>query len=499
MEYYDPISSGTLYVTEAPFNPGSGDTAISSGWATPFEGGAAGPAGPAGPTGNTGPRGPAGATGLQGPQGLQGPAGPQGERGATGATGDAGSTGPQGPRGDQGPVGPQGPAGPQGPQGDEGPQGPAGSQGPAGPTGSQGPAGANGADGTNGTDGRDGATGPAGPQGPQGPAGPQGPTGPAGTSPNDANIDFTGGDVTSTSHFTTNQGDDEDIVLTIGDNRVTAAKLDVADNGATGQVLGSDGDGSFSWLHPNDANVLAFNDTANSGTTLGVDFTEVGTTITATVDASSISGGSSIPPESARLSLNHTSFQQNASGDTTVTGTLTVNSPYSFAGTGSLAGTGGNETISVVDGDGNAITFTHSNLTDTTFTFTVTATEKQTVQTIRAHANVFATYNSTVHSAAVSATIRIVAPIPDWFSELDTTAPTNNAGMTNRGDFTSGVRQSFAALAGMSRNLYISLPTRSAGYTFKSGELFLNNTTITWTQAGYTLYQITDFYRWFSW
>jgi hypothetical protein len=64
--------------------------------------GAQGPAGVMGPPGLQGSKGDTGATGPQGPQGLQGLQGPQGLRGDTGATG------PQGPQGSQGLQGPQG-------------------------------------------------------------------------------------------------------------------------------------------------------------------------------------------------------------------------------------------------------------------------------------------------------------------------------------------------------------------------------------------------------
>ena len=171
-----------------------------------------------------GPQGPAGPAGPQGPQGFTGPQGPQGP---------AGQQGPAGPTGPAGPQGPQGDPGPQGPQGDsinvkgevaspavlpstgnypgdawiaasnghlyvwnggtwidagtfQGPQGPAGPTGPTGATGATGPQGPQGETGPTGPQGPMGATGPQGPQGIQGPQGPQGvqgdpgPTGPTG-------------------------------------------------------------------------------------------------------------------------------------------------------------------------------------------------------------------------------------------------------------------------------------------------------------------------------
>ena len=122
-----PVSVGAVYPTTAPtgwsftvptgtlslwgsqgyWDPSSNDFGA---FGTPFEfnsttAGPAGPPGPQGETGQVGPAGHDGSPGAPGPQGIQGPRGEQGERGERGPTGQTG------PRGTQGPTGPAGPSG----------------------------------------------------------------------------------------------------------------------------------------------------------------------------------------------------------------------------------------------------------------------------------------------------------------------------------------------------------------------------------------------------
>ena len=55
-------------------------------------------------------------------------------------------------------------------------------------------------------------------------------------------------------------------------------------------------------------------------------------------------GGTPLPTEHARLSLNHTE-REVGSATVTVTGTLSVNSPFTFVGTGAGAGNSGKRDI----------------------------------------------------------------------------------------------------------------------------------------------------------
>ncbi|UKS26312.1 collagen-like protein [Paenibacillus sp. HWE-109] len=103
--------------------------------------------------------------------------GPQGELGATGPKGDKGDIGAQGIQGDTGMIGP---VGPPGLKGDTGAAGPTGSQGPKGDTGEAGATGPQGLKGDTGEAGPTGAPGPKGDIGVTGPAGPAGPQGIAG-------------------------------------------------------------------------------------------------------------------------------------------------------------------------------------------------------------------------------------------------------------------------------------------------------------------------------
>ena len=251
-----------------------------------------------------------------------------------------------------------------------------------------------------------------------------------------------------------------------------------------------------------DAQEIEFQDTANVGLTLGVDFTVTplingSERVTATVDASSVPGGGSVlPDEHISVSFSPSSVESGSSGSTTVTGTISVNSPYTFRGTGDENnGIAGGDTLEVLDGGFTKQTINHT-LTSNTFTFVVSQAEKASPQTYTIIAgDVFATYDNKFYSTALSTTWHVVTPPPHYFSQIATSVPTNNAAMTDEGDFRNGVTVGLDATTGGTGMAYVALPTRSAGYTFKSGELFLSSTAITtgYSQTGYTLYRMDDF------
>ena len=95
---------------------------------------------------------------------------------------------------------------------------------------------------------------------------------------------------------------------------------------------------------------------------------------------------------------------------------------------------------------------------------------------------------ATNHSVIRTGTITIGS---GWFTATSTTVPANNAAMTDRGIYRSGVSNTFTGAAS-NPAMYIALPTRAAGYSFRSGLAFVTATVITagYTQAGYTLYSL---------
>lgn len=89
----------------------------------------------------------------------------------------------------------------------------------------------------------------------------------------------------------------------------------------------------------------------------------------------------------------------------------------------------------------------------------------------------------------VTATI-IVAP--NWLTRSSATAPSalTDLGVTDRGAFVAPEVMTFTKVA--SENLYFILPTKSSGYVFKSGLLFLPETEVS-TIDDHTVYTLDDF------
>lgn len=75
-----------------------------------------------------------------------------------------------------------------------------------------------------------------------------------------------------------------DVTVSLADNGIGATKLDVTGNGTAGQVLGSDGDGTFSWQNPGGSiNSVVAGDGLTGG---GSDQSEV--TLTLNVDGTTL-------------------------------------------------------------------------------------------------------------------------------------------------------------------------------------------------------------------
>ena len=289
--------------------------------------------------------------------------------------------------------------------------------------------------------------------------------------------------------------------LTGDSQTVTVSPATLASGGTDNQVLTRTATG-MAWEDMTDVSFTLTVEDEGTALTTGatrLNFTGAGVTASGTNQEKTINipggGGTSLPSEHASLGLTITTTEQiTTSNNLTITGTITVNSPYTFAGTGSTNGTGGTETLASSNTTAFPITNKDS-VTDNTFTIVVPAAQRATVQSGTITATVFATLNSITYHQTVSETIRIVAPIPHYYTSVATSVPANNAAMTDSGNFASGVRHTFTATAGGTGLAYVALPTRTNGYTFKSGELFLTTTTIStgYSQTGYTLYRMDDF------
>ena len=444
------IEAGSIQIWEIEnsFDPGT-QTQISS-WSAVFQAGSIGPPGPAGvtgATGATGPRGFTGHTGATGAEGAQGIQGVTGQTGATGATGaDSNVTGPTGLTGAQGAQGPQGvtgatgadsnvagPSGPQGPQGLTGPTGATGADSNVtGPTGITGPAGAAGAQGVTGPTGADSnVAGPAGPTGATGATGAQGPQGPAGTN---------------------------------GTNGTDGAAGPTGPTGPTG-AAGAAG---------------AAGPTGATGAT-GADSNVTGPTGPTGATGLTGPGGNNIPTERARVTLSPSSLNFPISAATTITATFAVDSPFTFDSVSNVTATvvSGSATLGTISGTGATRTFTVNSVT--------------AAATVRVTGIVTATYDSQTHMQTVHQDLVIGAAADTWYTAQTTTQPTALSNFTSQGDYTSPEEVTVTTTVAGGRQFYVLLPTRTNGYTIKSGELFLSTTAITQTfQTGYSMIRIDD-------
>ena len=80
-----------------------------------------------------------------------------------------------------------------------------------------------------------------------------------------------------------------------------------------------------------------------------------------------------------------------------------------------------------------------------------------------------------------------------WYSAFTTTKPTARSGMTDNGVWHSGDHCDNVAPAGASKRVWIALPTRSAGYTFRSGIAFLDFTADGVFDTNWTIYYTDEF------
>ena len=206
-------------------------------------------------------------------------------------------------------------------------------------------------------------------------------------------------------------------------------------------------------------------------------------------------GGSGLPSEAASITLTSGTTEIAAGGSAAINfaGTISVNSPYTYVGTGNNSGNSGTDTLHVAGA--SAVVVTHTGgVTGTGFSFSLSTAQIATPGTWYIRATVFATHGGITYSVPLSFRINVYA---QWYTDRDTTQPSTIGDMTGQGGFSSGERVTMTRVAGTNSRFYVALPTRAGGYTFHLGFLYADVDTITsgFTTSGYTLYRMNDYTR----
>ena len=164
----------------------------------------------------------------------------------------------------------------------------------------------------------------------------------------------------------------------------------------------------------------------------------------------------------------------------TVTATMGVNPPFTYTGY-SGASVSGPTTVTIPTANQSG--------TGTTFQFDIPLT---TAGTYRVTANI-ASNNASGDAQPrhpVSATFTVDAA---WYAGVSTQrlVPLSVANLPNQGAYSSGVSVDLTAIT--DGRIYIALPTVTGRtYTFRSGLVFLDATTVNFNTAGYTLYDLGE-------
>ena len=249
------------------------------------------------------------------------------------------------------------------------------------------------------------------------------------------------------------------------------------------------GGGELTW-NPATRNLKFFrNDTdsdnvyiADSDTTYGLAFDnttrDLELVVRGTTRVVNIPGGGTnpAPTEHATISLSESLFQVDRNQNATVTITLGAGPGYTFVGTGSDRGTGGNDTlVAHAGGTGSNIgTLTHQ-IDSEVATLVLTASSPDDFAStgeINIGATVYAYRNGDTDSEivhdSVSAQIRVRR---GWYAQRFSTAPTALSQFTGtQGVWTSP--QNLVAPTGTD-TLYVVLPRRTGGYDMRDGDLRL--------------------------
>ena len=217
--------------------------------------------------------------------------------------------------------------------------------------------------------------------------------------------------------------------------------------------------------------------TLNFGTNLDVTVSGSGASQIATINGMG-GGPNPIPQERFNISLSPSSLVQGSS-TTTVTATVSVNSPFVLTGFNSAQAHSASTSATVSPTSRAGLTGQSS-----TFTFDVNPT---TAETWNASAVLTSQDSSGVAQPnhTVSATLHVNAP---WYADALTTAPASVSAMTSRGVYRSGVSYTFPALA--NGRAYIALPSSVSNPVFRSGFPFLTATSSP-LGSGFNLYTLS--------
>ena len=219
-----------------------------------------------------------------------------------------------------------------------------------------------------------------------------------------------------------------------------------------------------------------FMDTSNVGTTLGVDFSvSAANVVTATVDASNIPGGNVTPPERFLFTVSPRSISEGTGNQTVTVSGIGVVAPFTYTGF----------TRTEVHGPAGSIPTTPQSGTGTSFTFEIPRDQVGTYAVSFVIESENAAGVAQPNHTATSS-VRVNA---DWYADALTTAPTALTDLTSRGAYNDGVSYRFPAL--VNGRAYIALPNSVASPRFRSGALFLTPMTTAAIGTTHMLYTLS--------
>ena len=280
------------------------------------------------------------------------------------------------------------------------------------------------------------------------------------------------GTATNNAHYWAQQAESHAGSITVRDSEITITAGTNMVGGGSFTLNGFDTDITIGMGTDNIVNA------AVNGTTLTLTKND-GTTLDFTGG-----GGTPLPNPNLSLSLNHTEFPLTMTGSTTrtITATLTPNAGFTASA----------QNVSATDQSGSAITVTGSG---NTWTFTININTPGQIR-VAAHATLTRTSDSMVFTNQ-NAHGQTIDVDEEWYGGLLTAAPTDLANFpagSNLGVYTNNDSHEFTADGSADHQLYLALPTRTGGYTFKSGELFLSRVdTGLVIDSFWTWYRIRDF------
>ena len=187
-------------------------------------------------------------------------------------------------------------------------------------------------------------------------------------------------------------------------------------------------------------------------------------------------GGNPIPSERFNISLNPSELTQ-GSGSTTVTATVSVNSPFVLTGFNRTEVHSASSSVPTMPESNSGLTGQSA-----TFSFVINPT---VAETWNVSAQLFSENSSGTAQPNHTVSRQLHVNVP-WYADALTSAPTALSQLTNRGVYRSGVSYTFPALT--NGRGYFALPNGITP-TFMTGSLFLTatSTPIGSTHTLYTL------------